>query len=68
MFQQSLRVANLLHVEHDDMAALLGVEGLVQMFEHVLDTELGAVTHSPHAIEFQAVAHAVFLDKHGGSA
>ena len=37
------------------------------MFEHILDTELGTVTHSPHAVEFQTVTHAVFLDKHSRS-
>ena len=66
MFKQSLRVANFLHIKHDDMARPHWVEGLVQVFQHVLDAELCTVAHCPHTIEFQTVAHAVFLDEHGG--
>lgn len=66
MLEETLRVANLLHIEHDYVARLLGVECLVEVLQHILDTQLGAVTHCPHAIELEAVAHTVFLDEHGG--
>ena len=36
-----------------------------QMFQYILDTQLGAVTHCPNAVEFKTIGHAVFLDKHG---
>ena len=65
MFQQTHRIADLLHVEHDDVGGFFWIESLVQMFEHILDTELRTVTDCPHAVEFQTVAHAVFLDEHG---
>ena len=65
MLEQPLRVADLLHVEHDDAARPLGVEGLVEVLQHILDAQLGAVANGPHAVELQAVAHAVLLDEHG---
>ena len=64
MLEQTLWVAHLLHVQHNDAARLLGVEGLVQMFQHILDTQLCAVTHSPHAVEGQTIRNTVLLDKH----
>ena len=66
VFEQTLGVAHLFHIQHDDVARLLGVEGLVEMFQHILNTQLGAVAHSPHAVELKTVGHAVFLYEHGG--
>ena len=64
MPKQPLRVADLFHIKHDDARRLLGVEGLVQVLQHVLDAQLGTVAHCPNAVELQAVAHTVLLDEH----
>ena len=66
MLKQALRVANLLHIKHDDMARLLRVESLVQVFQHILNAQLCTVTNSPHAVELQTIGHTIFLDEHGG--
>ena len=68
MFEQPLRVANLFHIKHNDARRLFGVEGLVQVLQYVFNTQLCAVAHCPNAVELQAIAHAVLLDKHGGGA
>ena len=68
VFEEALRVANLLHVEHDDAAGGLGVESLVEMFQNVLDADLSAVADSPDAVEGQTVGDAVLFDEDSGSA
>ena len=66
MLEQALRIANLLHIKHDDMARFLGVESLVQVFQHILNTQLSTVTYCPHTVELQTIGHTVFLDEHSG--
>ena len=68
MLEQTLWVADFLHIEHDDMRGLFRVEGLIEVFEHVFDTQLGAITYSPNTVELKTVAHTIFLDEHSGSA
>ncbi len=63
MLEQTLRVADLLHIKHNDAARLLGVEGVVEVLEYVFNTQLSRVAHCPHAVELQSVAHTVFFDE-----
>ena len=56
MFEETLRIADFFHIKHDDVARLNGVESLVEMFEDILDTQLGAVANCPNAVELKAIA------------
>ena len=66
MFEESLRITNLLHIEHDDFRGFLGIESFVKMFKDILNTKLGRVADSPHAVEGKSIADAILFDKHGG--
>ena len=68
VLEETLGVANLFHIEHDDAAGGLGVESLVEMFQNVLDADLSAVADSPDAVEGQTVGDAVLFDEDSGSA
>ena len=68
MLEQALGVRDVLDIEQLDLGVALRVKVFIHVFQHVLDTDLLAVTDRPHTVELQTLAHTRVDDEHGGSA
>ena len=64
MIQQFIGVGDILDIKQFYLRIGLGIKALVHILQHILDTNLLAVTNAPHTVKLQALDNRTLKNKY----